>query len=435
MNIKQSLKLCLHSLMIIGFQIIYSQSAKPKGYEFGEGLNLETKDGHEIRLTTYIQPYFETKFYTDPNEQANRRFRMRRARMRIDGESANKKWSYRLQMDLSGQGEFEEQNGSFLLDAVVNYNIAKDFSISLGQRPTFTDNRELLTLSNTLQLVERSRVTSAFAAIREFGLFLNGSIKTGNDSYLRPYFVLTNGDGGNVFGNDFGGLKIGGRLDYLPFGKFRAFGQFRQVDVVRELTPKLVVGATYSNNNQMSSRRGRESGAILYLNDSGDFSLPSFEKYGIDFMFKYQGFVAIGEFVKTTASVPNDITQRIRENGTIANTFTVNGIEDVNNFVRGRMMLGEGYNIQMGYLFKNGISVDGRYTHLKADEHSFLNNSTFYNRPHYYTLGLSKYVGRNHGAKVQTDVTYVKGNEINNNLGNPIQGNEWIARIMLTFAL
>lgn len=425
----------LSLIVLIGFQNIWSQSAKPKGYEFGEGIRLETNEGHAVKITTYIQPHFESRFYTDPNEESNNRFRMRRARLRIDGESANERWSYRFQMDLSGQGEFEEQDGAYLLDAVVNYKINNDFTVSFGQRPTFTDNRELLTLSNTLQLVERSRVTSAFASIREFGLFLNGTIKTGRNSFLRPHLVLTNGDGGNVFTPDFGGLKIGGRLDYLPFGKFSNLGQFRQVDVTRELTPKLVIGTTYSNNNGMSSRRGRASGDILYLNDNSDFSLPSYEKYGIDFMFKYQGFVAIGEFVKSTASVPDDITQRILNNGNITRNFLVNGVQDVNNLVRSRMMLGEGYNIQMGYLFKSGISLDGRYTHLKSDEHSFLNNPTFYNRPNYYTLGVSKYFARNHGAKIQADVTYVDGNQINNNLGLPIEGNEWIARIMLTIAL
>ena len=75
--------------------------------------------------------------------------------------------------------------------------------------------------SNSLQLVERSRLTSAFSSIREFGLFLSGNFRlNGKGSYLRPYFVLTNGDGINNFDKDLGGLKIGGRLDFLPFGFF-----------------------------------------------------------------------------------------------------------------------------------------------------------------------------------------------------------------------
>lgn len=98
-------------------------------------------------------------------------------------------------------------------------------------------------------------------------------------------------------------------------------------------------------------------------------------------------------------------------------------------------MLGEAYNIQFGYLFRNGISVDGRYTHLKADKNSFLNNATFYNRPDYYTIGVSKYLSRNYGAKIQASYTYVDGSlGINNLQGNPISGNENLLRIMLTLA-
>jgi hypothetical protein len=98
--------------------------------------------------------------------------------------------------------------------------------------------------SNSLQLPERSRLTSAFASIREFGLFAKGTFRTGGGTYLKPYITITNGDGANVFGNDRGGLKYGARLDFLPFGLFTNFGQFRQADVVRELTPKLVMSGS-----------------------------------------------------------------------------------------------------------------------------------------------------------------------------------------------
>ena len=50
-------------------------------------------------------------------------------------------------------------------------------------------------------------------------------------------------------------------------------------------------------------------------------------------------------------------------------------------------MLGSGYNLQAGYIFTSGFSLDARYCHIQADEHSFLNNGTFYNRENYYTLG------------------------------------------------
>ena len=122
--------------------------------------------------------------------------------------------------------------------------------------------------------------------------------------------------------NDRGGLKLGGRIDYLPFGLFTNIGQFRQIDVMREQVPKLVVGIHYSHNSGMSSRRGRYSGRILYLNNNDEESLPDYSKYGLDFLFKYRGFSALGEYVKSAATVPTDITQRVRNDGSISTTFS-----------------------------------------------------------------------------------------------------------------
>lgn len=413
-----------------------AQNIKMETYSFGEGLRFKSSDGKELKISGYFQPYFESKNYTENLgiEPANR-FRIRRSRLRIDGESSDKRFSYRLQVDLTGAAEVEDAQGNYLMDAFIAYDLTRKIKITFGQRSSFTDNRELFMNSNALQLVERSRLTSAFATIREFGLFAEGNFKTGNNSFIKPYFVLTNGDGGNVMSNDLGGLKVGGRVDFLPFGLFTNFGQFRQVDVVRERTPKFVIGANFSHNKGISDRRGRESGTIIYLDANNNQSLPDFTKYGIDFLFKYKGFSALGEFVKTTSAVPTNITQRVRVDGSTTTTFLVNGVQNVDAFVKGRMMLGEGYNFQMGYLFKKGISVDGRITHLKPDENSFLSNATFYNRPNYYTLGLSKYLDRSYGAKIQTSFTYVDGSDgINDNSGNPIVSNEWIGRVMLTFS-
>ena len=419
--------------------LVHAQDVELDSYKFGEGLRFTADEGHKIRISGYVQPYAESKQYTeaDANESMNR-FRMRRLRLRMDGVLPNERFSYRFQVDLSGASEVgdSESSNNYLLDAYVSYNITNRIKLSFGQRSTYTDNRELFMSSRTLQLVERSRLTSAFSSIREFGFFAQGNFRTGGGSYLKPYFVLTNGDGSNAFDKDHGGLKVGGRIDFLPFGLFTNLGQFRQADVMRELIPKIVIGVNYSKNNGMSSRRGRESGSILYLNYANEESLPDYTKYGADFMIKYKGFSMLGEYIKTEAYVPKDITQRLRNNGSTSTTFDVNGIQDVENYVKGRMMLGTAYNIQLGYLFKNGFSVDGRYTQLEADDNSFLNNGTFYNRPEYYTIGLGKYLARNYGAKIQASYTYVRANPgINDLNGSPIAGDEWIARLMLTFSL
>ena len=387
---------------------ICAQDVDMQSYTFGEGLKFVGESGYNLKLTGYAQPMSELK-RINFEESNSSRYRMRRVRLRIDGQSSNERFKYRFQVDLSGVSEIGESDPDPLLDAYVDYALTNRISVKFGQRSTYTDNRELFMNSNSLQLVERSRLTSAFSSIREFGLFISGRFRAGRGSYVRPHFVLTNGDGKNVYSRDRGGLKIGGRVDYLPFGLFTNMGQFRQIDVMREQVPKLVVGVHYSRNNGMSSRRGRKSGSVIYLNANDEESLPDYTKYGVDFLFKYKGFSALGEYIKSNAKVPSDITQRIRNNGSRSESFLVNGAQDVESYVKARMMLGSAYNIQMGYLFKNGFSIDSRYTHLIADENSFLNNETFYNRPNYYTLGVSKLLGRNYGFKVQASVTHVDG--------------------------
>ena len=423
---------------IIGF----SQTMEMESYNFGEGLRFNGEEGNSIRLTGYAQPMVDLKNYTGLEENtSSERYRLRRLRLRLDGTSSNQRFGYRFQVDLSGTSEVGDNTGDYLLDAYISYAVTNRITVLFGQRATYTDNRELFMNSNSLQLVERSRLTSAFSSIREFGLFVTGRFRMNNGSYLRPYFVLTNGDGRNAFDKDRGGLKVGGRIDFLPFGLFTNLGQFRQIDVMREQTPKFVIGAHFSHNTGMSSRRGRGSGDIIYLNANNEESLPDYVKYGVDFMLKYRGFSAIGEYIKSESTVPNDITQRVRSsNGSVTSDFTpgIDGDGDINdmlNYVRGRIMLGEAYNFQMGYLFKSGFSIDTRYTHLIADEHSFLNNATFYNRPNYYTLGVGKLMSRNYGFKIQASITYVDGSlGINNNLSEPIAGNEILGRIITTIS-
>lgn len=431
-------KRTLLTLMILaGGTALQGQNnpALQRAYRFGEGWRLNDSVGATMRVSGYVQPYAESKrLLSETAGDPDVRFRMRRVRLRIDGNSANEKFSYRFQTDLSGTGELLDGSSNYLLDAWVAYEPVRRIKISFGQRAPYTDNRELFMNSNTLQLVERSRLTSAFATIREFGLFTEATSRLGNQAYLRSYLTLTNGDGPNVVNRDRGGLKYGARVDFLPFGLFSSQGQFNQVDIIRERTPKLVIGATYSYAEGVSSRSGRESGAILYLNAQNQELLPDYAKFGIDFLFKYRGFSALGEYMQGNAFVPGSITQRVRTDGSVSPDFIVNGEQNVSDYIKARMIVGSAWNLQMGYLMKNGISVDGRYTQLTPATHSFLNNGTFYNRPYYYTLGLSKYVGRHYGAKIQADLTLVQNRGgINNNQGVPVSGNEVIGRIQSTF--
>jgi len=435
MKLKYILTLVLMLLLVVSYSS--AQEIVLSKYKFGEGLKFSGKDdGYKMEISGFVQPYLETRKYVDNGDPTfYNRFRMRRTRVQLSGNSAQEKLTYRLQLDLTGGGEGDASIGSLIFDAWVAYDLTKRIKLTFGQKATPTDNRELGMRSNTLQLVDRSPLTSAFASIREFGIFAESTHKISRYAYIKPEIAITNGDGINVFNKDYGGLKYGGRIDYLPFGLFNNFGQYRQADLVRELTPKFALGVNYSYNQGISDRRGSQSGQILYLDVNNKELLPDYVKYGIDFLFKYKGYSVLGEYINASSRVPSGITQRVRTDGTTSIDFLVNGIQDVEKYINGRMMVGKGYNIQGGYVFKNNISIDGRFAHLEPEANSFLNNATFYNRSHYYTLGITKYLARNYGAKIQLDCTYINAKPESNGVsGTPIKGDEILIRLMTTIS-
>lgn len=427
----------LFLLLIFFIEYSSAQEIIQNKYKFGEGLDFSGKDhNHKMEVSGYLQPYTESRKYIGNNDATiYNRFRLRRARLQFTGTSTKEKLTYRMQIDLTGGGEGDAAIGSLIYDAWIGYELTKKIKITFGQKATPSDNRELGMRSNTLQLADRSPLSAAFASIREFGFFAESSYKLSKYSYIKPEISITNGDGINVFDKDHGGLKYGGRIDYLPFGTFNNFGQYRQADLEREVTPKLVIGTNYSYNVGISDRRGSQSGTILYLDKDNNELLPDYVKYGVDFLFKYRGFSLLGEYVNASSKVPNGITQRVRADGTTSTSFDVNGVQNINDYVKNRIMNGEGFNLQGGYVFKNLISIDGRIAHIKPDNNSFLNNPTFFNRSNYYTIGVTKYLARNYGAKIQFDCTYIKAKSGSLDLnGNPIKGNEFLTRIITTIS-
>jgi hypothetical protein len=409
-------------------------------YAPGEGLSFSNGEKYKVRLSGFIQPMVESRNYPEMDKTKTfERFRMRRMIAKLSGNASKENISYQLQVDLTGSsdgGGGDSISNNFLMDAWVGWKIHKRVEVVVGQENSPTDSREMGMTSTSLQMIDRSPIALAFSSIREFGVFVNTNFKVGGNAFILPSVALTNGDGANVFGKDRGGMKIGGRLDFLPFGKFGNGGQYRQTDMERELTPKLVFGVTFSRNQGISDRRGRQSGTILYLDSLGNESLPDYQKIGADFLFKYRGFSVLGEFVKSTATVPGDIRQRIRENGTLSPNFLVNNIQDIPNYVKGRMILGSGLNFQAGYLFQNGFELTGRFTQVMADDNSFLNNETFFNRPEFYSLCAGKYFGRNYGARIQAAVTYNTAKTGTNTIVRTnLVGNEFSGNLMLTISL
>ena len=117
------------------------------------------------------------------------------------------------------------------------------------------------------------------------------------------------------------------------------------------------------------------------VNDVG-FYETTINTFFFDGMFKYNGFSFMWEYAYRDAEDP------IAKNSDGTETGDV-------------VQIGDGLNLQTGYLFQNNWEVSGRYTNIKLDE-----NITGSSPETQYTLGLSKYIV-GHKLKVQTDLSYL----------------------------
>ena len=115
-------------------------------------------------------------------------------------------------------------------------------------------------------------------------------------------------------------------------------------------------------------------------NDIG-FYETDINTFFFDGMFKYNGFSFMWEYAHRDADDP------VAKNSDGTETGDV-------------VWVGDGLNLQTGYLFDTNWEVSGRYTNINLDDVTGRNAET------QYTLGLSKYIV-GHKLKVQTDLSYL----------------------------
>lgn len=74
------------------------------------------------------------------------------------------------------------------------------------------------------------------------------------------------------------------------------------------------------------------------------------------------------------------------------------------------VQVGNGLNLQTGYLLSKTVEVSGRYTNIQLDQ-DIVGKAP----ENQYTLGLSKYIA-GHKLKIQTDISYLDTTDKSNQL-------------------
>lgn len=314
------------------------------------------------------------------NPQSN--FLVRRARLKFDGYAHSPKLRYKLELglsnrDISGSSAFTGDASNYILDAVVMWNFYRNFELWIGQTK-LPGNIERVISSGNLQQVDRSILNSGFNIDRDMGIQLRHYFNLSENFVVREKFAISQGEGRNITTGNLGGYQYTTRIEVLPLGEFSSEGEYSGSDLKREQSPKLMIAATYDiNQNAVKNRSNQGS----YMTNDIGFYETNINTIFVDAMFKYQGFSLMGEYVNRDARNP------IARNSDGTETGDV-------------VQIGNGINLQSGYLFPSKWEVSGRYTNTSSDQ-----NITGNNQETQYTMGLSKYIV-GHKLKVQTDLSY-----------------------------
>ena len=307
---------------------------------------------------------------------------IRRSRLKFDGFAFSPKLKYKVELglsnrDQSGASKYTSNAPRYILDAVLKWNFSGNFVLWFGQTK-LPGNRERVISSANLQQVDRSLLNSRFTIDRDMGVQLRHHFNLTDTFLVKEIFSIAQGEGRNITTGNVGGHQYTTRVELFPFGDFKSKGDYKGSDLKFEPSPKLSLGVAYDFNNNASKTRSNQGSYMT--NDTGFYS-TNISTLFLDAMYKHQGFSLMAEYANRTAD----------------DAFAKNSDGSLTG---DEVQVGNGLNIQTGYLVSKTVELSGRYTNISLDK-----EITGKGSENQYTLGLSKYIA-GHSLKVQTDVSY-----------------------------
>ena len=358
--------------MLVG---LVSNSQTIPTTKFGKGINFMAADSSMTMKMQFRMQNLVTVEQQGDNVETTAQ--LRRSRLKFSGYAFSPKLQYKAELGLSSRdisvGSEDGRTGGssrIVLDAVMKYEFTKGWQLWVGQTK-LPGNRERVVSSADLQFVDRSRVNSRFNIDRDMGLQLHGKVSLGG-LIFKPKVAFSMGEGRSVSSTNEGGFCYTGRLDFLPLGEFEGKkDDYVLSDLNRQSTPKVAFGVTYNVNDRAVRQQGQLGSYVKDTN--GDYVENTLRHFEADMIFKYKGISSLIEYAVTSG-----------ENG-IAGFRT-----------------GNGFNVQVGYLFKNNFEVAARFTGITNDV-----AISKLSPEDQYTLGVSKYIV-GHKLKIQSDATLIK---------------------------
>lgn len=339
-------------------------------------LNLRNS-GQKLRIGGYMQA---SGYYNDiKNAPSEYGFDIAHAMLNIEGSFLDQKLGFFLQADFADSYP--------LLDAWVFYAPLKQLRISAGQKQTFTNSRQMMMLDQGLAFGERSLSDRTFSGTgRELGLFVESRLPLGKMG-LDLGVAVTSGDGRNSFGSsstdsDKGGLKYGGRATFYPLGFFTGGGELVFNDFIREKSPKIAIGGAYSYNVGASNAIGEGHGDFILYDKDGLADYPDYRKLSADLLMKWNGFSLLAEYTNATGNKLDGLYVLPDE-----------GAKLQPRQIAEYLALGNGLNIQTGYLFRDLWALDLGYSKVMPEWKD--KTPSVLHEGQSLTLGVSKFFYNN----------------------------------------
>jgi len=346
-------------------------------YNFGKGVGLTSSDSlfqFNMRFRMQNRLSYVDNEGVDPFYEAQ----VRRLRLRFDGYVGNPQFLYVIQLSF-GVGDVgavkPNENLNVVRDAILYYKPSQHWQIGFGLSK-LPGTRQAVNSSGAIQLTDRSINNTRFNIDRDFGLHL-ANINEFADKFSYNFKgAVTLGEGRNwtSTNKDNNGLSLTGKVELLPFGKFKKDGHYFEGDILREEKPKLMVSGVYNFNNKARKSQG-QTGDILFENKDMSSVL-------LDAILKYRGWAFMTTYMQRSSHNP----------------ITVNPLDATQTKA---VFTGNGQDFQLSYVFKSKYELIGRFSQQNVNK----DIKAYAPDTNQYSFGVNKYIWE-HALKLQGEFTY-----------------------------
>ncbi len=292
---------------------------------------------------------------------------VRRMRLKMDGFVYNPKFGYKVELGFSAKdmATIDGKNGNTILDAVLFYHPAKNWTVAFGQTKLPGNNQRVIS-SGSLEFTDRTINNSSFNIDRDFGLFVKYAKEDAKQFSYNLQGAVTKGEGRNWVGANNDGIALTGKVELFPLGAFTKHGSLIEGDIYREKSLKWMISGAFSQNNNGLRAQGQ-----LGSNLTAETTMQSLF---FDTMLKYNGWAASAAYMSRMADDPAN-----------------------------KAYLGEGIDTQLSYVFPSNYSIAGRFSTQTLDTDYFVASG----KPNTdeFAVSVSKYI-LGHKLKVQTEFSY-----------------------------